>query len=501
MFSNFFRPILSWIKLTHNQVILFYGSMSFFLTLIHNVFLLYYLDMFVSVYKISKSSFYFGEIVFLIWNSINDPFFGWLSDRHLLEDSNGNEECKKFDIIRKRLGILQKSGPLLAVSFILFWFSWLPVSFQFVLCLCLYDGFLTSVDLQHTSLLADFSVHISERAELNKCSSILSACASISVFFSYVFWDKNTLIPFQSFCCIIAFISATGFTFSSSQLLHHYTKLAKNEGDIFIYQRNKNDETSCFSLSTLKNYILQLKNNSNFNWFVCINFLQVFHCHFNSNFFPLFMETLISKDIIHSIGPFVVGFSFVLPHVNNVYFLGLCEKHGVYLVIKGLFIVKLILAFTMMIIGSNNIWLLCLFIASNRVFTEGTCKLLNLVISDLVDEDYVKFQRHNPASALLFGMSSLLAKPGQTIAPLLGTWLLNQLTGEDLFQTKLSASYQDLDFVQKLTYKNGIFHLLTLIPFICAITQLFAWSRFTLHGKRLKLIKDARLKLDNTFRV
>ena len=66
---------------------------------------------------------------------------------------------------------------------------------------------------------------------------------------------------------------------------------------------------------------------------------------------------------------------------------------------------------------------------SNRVFTEGTCKLLNLVISDLVDEDYVKFQRHNPASALLFGMSSLLAKPGQTIAPLLGTWLLNQLTG------------------------------------------------------------------------
>ena len=99
----------------------------------------------------------------MIWNSINDPFFGWLSDRHLLEDSNGNEECKKFDIIRKRLGILQKSGPLLAVSFILFWFSWIPVSFQFVLCLCLYDGFLTSVDLQHTSLLADFSVHISER--------------------------------------------------------------------------------------------------------------------------------------------------------------------------------------------------------------------------------------------------------------------------------------------------------------------------------------------------
>ena len=66
---------------------------------------------------------------------------------------------------------------------------------------------------------------------------------------------------------------------------------------------------------------------------------------------------------------------------------------------------------------------------SNRVFTEGTCKLLNLVISDLVDEDYVIHDRKQAVSALMFGTAALVSKPGQTLAPLIGTWLLSVQTG------------------------------------------------------------------------
>lgn len=69
--------------------------------------------------------------------------------------------------------------------------------------------------------------------------------------------------------------------------------------------------------------------------------------------------------------------------------------------------------------------------SSNRVFTEGTCKLLKLVISDLVDEDFVINRRQQAASALLFGMVALLTKPGQTFAPLIGTWLLCVYTGRN----------------------------------------------------------------------
>lgn len=65
------------------------------------------------------------------------------------------------------------------------------------------------------------------------------------------------------------------------------------------------------------------------------------------------------------------------------------------------------------------------------MFTEGTCKLLNLVVTDLVDEDLVLNRRKQAASALLFGMVALVTKPGQTFAPLIGTWLLCAYTGKD----------------------------------------------------------------------
>lgn len=149
------------------------------------------------------------------------------------------------------------------------------------------------------------------------------------------------------------------------------------------------------------------------------------------------------------------GISYVAPHLNNLYFLPLCRRWGVYAVVRGLFLLKLGLSLLMLLAGPDRPGLLCFFIAryalptlcphtsastpltlaplsmgSNRVFTEGTCKLLTLVVTDLVDEDLVLNHRKQAASALLFGMVALVTKPGQTFAPLLGTWLLCFYTGE-----------------------------------------------------------------------
>lgn len=39
-----------------------YGSIALFWSILHNVFLLYHVEMFVSVYKIDKTSFWIGEV-------------------------------------------------------------------------------------------------------------------------------------------------------------------------------------------------------------------------------------------------------------------------------------------------------------------------------------------------------------------------------------------------------------------------------------------------------
>ncbi|XP_057387462.1 transmembrane protein 180 isoform X3 [Balaenoptera acutorostrata] len=255
---------------------------------------------------------------------------------------------------------------------------------------------------------------------------------------------------------------------------------------------------------TLGQYLRQLARHRNFLWFVGMDLVQVFHCHFNSNFFPLFLEHLLSDHISLSTGSFLLGISYVAPHLNNLYFLPLCQRWGVYAVVRGLFLLKLGLSLLMLLAGPDRPGLLCLFIASNRVFTEGTCKLLTLVVTDLVDEDLVLNHRKQAASALLFGMVALVTKPGQTFAPLLGTWLLCFYTGHDLFQQPALTPVGSAQPwpeppapppPQAPTLRQGCFYLLVLVPITCALLQLFTWSQFTLYGRRLHAVKAQRQNL------
>ena len=134
---------------------------------------------------------------------------------------------------------------------------------------------------------------------------------------------------------------------------------------------------------------------------------------------------------------------------------------------------------------------------SNRVFTEGTCKLLNLIISDLVDEDFVLHNRKQAISALIFGTSALFSKPGQTFAPLIGTWLLAEQTGHSLFYSDdlwATSSNKRTSFHDSTnnTLRWGCFYVLVYVPIVCACLQIFMWMRFKLHGSRLNWVKRMR---------
>ncbi|XP_037351941.1 transmembrane protein 180 isoform X1 [Talpa occidentalis] len=499
----------SWLLSLPTAVV--YGSLALFISVLHNVFLLYYVDTFVSVYKINKVAFWVGETVFLLWNSLNDPLFGWLSDRHFLSSQpRSGVGLSSRAVVLTRVRALGWHGPLLALSFLAFWVPWAPAGLQFLLCLCLYDGFLTLVDLHHHALLADLALSAHDRTHLNFYCSLFSAAGSLSVFASYAFWNKEDFSSFRAFCVALAAGSGLGFV-GATRLLRRRVEVAGREpggpamavdgglcGEELIVGREEAGSI------TLGQYLRQLAHHRNFLWFVGMDLVQVFHCHFNSNFFPLFLEHLLSDHISLSTGSFLLGISYVAPHLNNLYFLPLCRRWGVYAVVRGLFLLKLGLSLLMLLAGPDHPSLLCLFIASNRVFTEGTCKLLTLVVTDLVDEDLVLNHRKQAASALLFGMVALVTKPGQTFAPLLGTWLLCFYTGHDLFQqpplTPVGSAQPWPEPpapppAQAPTLRQGCFYLLVLVPIICALLQLFTWSQFTLHGRRLHMVKAQRQNL------
>ncbi|KFO32319.1 transmembrane protein 180 isoform X1 [Fukomys damarensis] len=487
-----------------------YGSLALFTSSLHNVFLLYYVDTFVSVYKINRTAFWVGETVFLLWNSLNDPLFGWLSDRQFLSSQpRAGAGLSSRAVVLTRVQALGRHGPLLALSFLAFWVPWAPAGLQFLLCLCLYDGFLTLVDLHHQALLADLAISAHDRTHLNFYCSLFSAAGSLSVFASYAFWNKENFSSFRTFCVALAAGSVLGFL-GATQLLQRRVEAARRgsgcaalAGDGGLCREELLVHGEEAGSITLGQYLRQLARHQNFLWFVGMDLVQVFHCHFNSNFFPLFLEHLLSDRISLSAGSFLLGISYVAPHLNNLYFLPLCRRWGVYVVVRGLFLLKLSLSLLMLVAGPDHRGLLCFFIASNRVFTEGTCKLLTLVVTDLVDEDLVLNHRRQAASALLFGMVALVTKPGQTFAPLLGTWLLCFYTGHDLFQqppvTPVGSAHPQpeppVPAPAQAPLRQGCFYLLVLVPITCALLQLLTWSRFTLHGQRLRTVKAQRQSL------
>lgn len=148
--------------------------------------------------------------------------------QHLLPSDRSGAGLSSRDVVLTRVRALSWHGPLLALSFLAFWVPWAPAGLQFLLCLCLYDGFLTLVDLHHHALLADLALSAHDRTHLNFYCSLFSAAGSMSVFASYAFWNKEDFSSFRAFCVVLAAGSGLGFL-GATQLLRQRIETTRRD--------------------------------------------------------------------------------------------------------------------------------------------------------------------------------------------------------------------------------------------------------------------------------
>ena len=194
-----------------------YSLLIFFKSSLHYIHLVYYVQIFVSVYRIDAWSFWLAQSIFLVWNTFNDPFFGWLSDRYLLSLSH-------------RLTFLSVCAPLFSLSSLLFWFPWTDkhlslLGVQLTISLCLYDTFLTALDLNCSALLVVIADHQRERLSSastighalgEKCEMTVAtwklhfAAGSISLFVSYALWSPSNLRSFRVFVTFFTLCATLG---------------------------------------------------------------------------------------------------------------------------------------------------------------------------------------------------------------------------------------------------------------------------------------------------
>eukprot|EP00038_Savillea_parva_P026118 m.51538 g.51538 ORF g.51538 m.51538 type:complete len:580 (-) comp7316_c0_seq3:73-1812(-) len=509
-----------------------YGACGLFLTTLHNLFLLYHIELYVSHYQISERAFFWGSALFLVWNAINDFVLGWLSDGSLLQEGGGSGAALKghdhgaataANVRARRLRGLAVGGPLMGIAFMAMLFRWpVPLALQFVVTLCVYDAALTWVDLSHSALLAEMATGADERSTLNALSSIFSACGSISVFASFFFWDVDNLDSFRLFSVLVALGCAAGFRLC--------TYIIQQSTDVLPLPVTSKDTHSPPARGSghgnkgmlspggpppvpagvsqrrrIVAYFTQMMTNTNLMWFTLLSLVQTFHCHFNSNFFPLILGVLLQDYLTPFEQSLLLGLSFLLPHLNNVYFSALVARIGSYSVIQGLLLMKLALGATMLALGPSSWIILSIFIASNRVFTEGCCKLLNLVVSDLIDEDAVVHKRETSISALIFGTTNLFTKPGQSLAPLIGTYYIARHCNGFIFSPSKVLVGHELEKIQPDSMdgdevKQALFTLVVWVPIASSLIQLVAWSRYRLHGQRLESVRAQMLETRTSYR-
>jgi hypothetical protein len=197
-------------------------------------------ELFVNYYKIDEVSFWWGELVFLLWNCTNDFISGWFMDSGLLQGGAADGAAKfssrvaTTTVVGRVRGLLV-GGPLMGLAFLGLLFRWpyVSVGVQFTVSLCVYDGFLTWVDLSYNALLSDLAADDKERAKMNVSASIFSTFGSASVFVSHYYWDASDLTGFRQFALVAVLTSGLGFVFAARTIRHEFrpTKPRHSSGD------------------------------------------------------------------------------------------------------------------------------------------------------------------------------------------------------------------------------------------------------------------------------
>ena len=106
-------------------------------------------------------------------------------------------------------------------------------------------------------------------------------------------------------------------------------------------------------------------------------------------------------------------------------------------------------------------------------------------MADVIDGDRVKNKRKESVSTSVHGVQALIVKPSQSLAPMLGVWLLSRNGLHDNKEYSVESNTK---------LQHAIFLLMFGVPLICTMCQYFIWRQYDLKGDKLLKIKESLSK-------
>ena len=387
-------------------------------------------------------------ILFIAWNSINDPLFGFIEDR---------TKTKKYG---RRIPYIRFGAPVYCLVFILIWFPIVDLNdeialfINYLLVLFAFDTMLTIIGLITYSMPAEMAVSSKARSGIMIIVSIFSGIGFlISFLIPALLLTGGSAPPIEIFQLIMIIIGiACGITMFIGSYFIKENKYTQLEEPLSFWK----------SLTeTFKNKPFLIFEASIFSFIIAQNILMtgVFY----------YIDYVLKIGGIISMLPlalfFLVIFGFTIFYKKLI---GKFELKNVYMWILYLTSISFYFFF---LIGWNYysaiLGLLLLGVGFSGYFMTG-----QMMIADTIDYDEILTGKRRETS--YSGVNALLTKPAVSIGP----WL---------FLTIISAFGFDNEAVVQTSHAQiGIMLAFTIIPAVLTFISALFIHYFPLSGQEWK---------------
>jgi GPH family glycoside/pentoside/hexuronide:cation symporter len=391
-------------------------------------------------------------VIYAIWNAINDPIFGEITDRtkHRLG---------------RRVPYLRYTAPFYAITFVAIWlcpehagqvlkFAWMLIT------MLAYDTCYTIVGLIHGTFLPELSESDVERGKLSIVSSLFGLLGTLLAFVIPELvrpggtGDNVSLTPFRIAMLIVGVV-CSGFIFYSSFVLKERKEFSVVDDPIPWWE-------------AIKSTIV----NKSFLVYVTTSFMCTF-------MFAVAMGAIfyLSDYVYQSpFGVFPLLGALFIPLAIGVPLVAIPLKHWEAAKVWRVYL--LICAVGFSLVYFLPVALIPVAIAIAGFGYSGNQVVNYIVLSQVIDEDEIKTGVRREGSYL--GANALVTKPAQSVA----IYITALILAETAFVT--TQANGGLPFLnQPESAQLGIRALVGLIPGVTLLLGAIALTWFPIKGKRL----------------
>jgi len=400
-----------------------------------------------------------ASVIYAIWNAINDPLFGYITDSSRLKGG-------------RRIPFMRYTAPFLGLTFILVWLAPQkagdPVLFGWMLgTMLLYDTCYTIIGLVYSALLPEVTESDAERNGLQISSSLFGLLGTLLGFIIPDFFRPKgdvspSFLPLQMSMVIVAVVCVILIIITTLRVKERpeFTKVDK---PIPLGQALKFTFTSkSFLILAAQNFMSILMQ------------ALVLGMLFYLADYVLQMNTMIVLACVFI--PLIIGVP-VTSLIRRK--LGVVGAQQLLLVIAGVGLI--LIAFV-----PGPLALVCLAAAGFGL--SGPQTLTNVLFAQVADEDELRSGVRREGA--FFGVNALITKPAQSIALSLIAFILESTK----FVTR-AANNGELFLDQPAAAIFGIKALIGLIPGIAMIIGAILLIWYPLRGAHLEEVQAKVLNL------